>query len=55
MAVRLAFDLGLHISTQKYVDEGTVSHEESNARNIAVWGCFMNDRSVTSFDMSLDY
>ncbi|THX81558.1 hypothetical protein D6D04_04002 [Aureobasidium pullulans] len=44
MAVRLAFDLGLHISTQKYVDEGSMSHEESNARNIAVWGCFMNDR-----------
>lgn len=44
MAVRLAFDLGLHISTRKYVAEGAMSAEEANARNVAVWGCFMNDR-----------
>jgi hypothetical protein len=46
MAVRLAFDLGLHTSTKKYVDEGLMSPEEANARNLAIWGCFMNDRYV---------
>ncbi|KAI5275949.1 hypothetical protein E4T47_01054 [Aureobasidium subglaciale] len=46
MAVRLAFDLGLHISTRRYVSEGSMSLQEANARNVAVWGCFMNDRWV---------
>jgi hypothetical protein len=44
MAVRLAFDLGLHTSTRRYVSEGSMSLQEANARNVAVWGCFMNDR-----------
>lgn len=48
MAVRLAYDLGLHTSTKRYVDEGSMNPEEANARNIAIWGCFMNDRCVGS-------
>ena len=46
MAIRLAFDLGLHISTKKYVEEGSMSASEAKARSITIWGCFMNDRSV---------
>jgi hypothetical protein len=46
MAVRLAYDLGLHTSTKRYVEEGSMTPEEANARNIAIWGCFMNDRYV---------
>ena len=46
MAVRLAYDLGLHTSTKRYVDEGSMTPEEANARNVAIWGCFMNDRYV---------
>lgn len=52
MAVRLAFDLGLHISTRKHILEGSMSHEEANARNVAVWGCFLNDRLVTFGQLS---
>jgi hypothetical protein len=48
MAVRLAFDLGLHTSTRKYVAEGSMSAGEANARNLAIWGCFMNDRWATT-------
>ncbi|KAI6897323.1 hypothetical protein KC334_g10396, partial [Hortaea werneckii] len=45
MAIRLAFDLGLHISTKKYVEEGSMSASEAKARSITIWGCFMNDRA----------
>lgn len=48
MAVRLAYDLGLHTSTKRHVDEGSMTPEEANARNIAIWGSFMNDRYVKS-------
>ncbi|KAI7210381.1 hypothetical protein KC333_g8257 [Hortaea werneckii] len=44
MAIRLAFDLGLHISTHRYVKNGSMRPEEANARNVTIWGCFMNDR-----------
>lgn len=44
MAIRLAFDLGLHTSTKGYVKNGSMSPEEANARNVTIWGCFMNDR-----------
>ncbi|KAI7554627.1 hypothetical protein KC331_g416 [Hortaea werneckii] len=46
MAIRLAFDLGLHISTHRYVKNGSMRPEEANARNVTIWGCFMNDRYV---------
>ncbi|KAI7152457.1 hypothetical protein KC349_g8977 [Hortaea werneckii] len=45
MAIRLAFDLGLHISTKKYVEERSMSASEAKARSITIWGCFMNDRA----------
>lgn len=44
MAVRLAYDLGLHIDTQMYVVRGTMSAEEARARKIAFWGTFATDR-----------
>lgn len=43
MAVRLAFDLGLHVSSRRYVEEGKMTFAEANARNITIWGCALND------------
>ena len=48
MAIRLAFDLGLHTSTRRYVDDGAMTIDEANARNVTLWGCFLNDRLVFS-------
>ena len=43
MAVRLAFDLGLHAPTQQYVDEAAMTREEARARSRTMWGCYIND------------
>lgn len=43
MAVRLAFDLGLHVSSRRYVEEGKIAPAEANARNVSIWGCALND------------
>lgn len=46
MAIRLALTLGLHISTRKYVEEGKMTAVEANARNVTMWGSFLNDWCV---------
>lgn len=43
MAIRLAFDLGLHISLRRYVEEGKMIFAEADARNVTIWGCALND------------
>ena len=43
MAIRLAFDLGLHISLRRYVEEGKMTFAEADARNVTIWGCALND------------
>jgi hypothetical protein len=43
MAIRLALTLGLHISTRRYVEEGKMTAVEANARNVTMWGSFLND------------
>ncbi|KAH6976603.1 fungal-specific transcription factor domain-containing protein [Ilyonectria destructans] len=44
MAVRIAIDLGLHVSTGSYVDAGSMSVEEARGRSVAFWGSFAIDR-----------
>lgn len=46
MAIRLALTLGLHTSTRRYVEEGKMTATEANARNVTMWGTFLNDWCV---------
>lgn len=46
MAIRLALTLGLHTSTHRYVEEGKMTAAEANARNVTMWGSFLNDWCV---------
>ncbi|KAM5352773.1 hypothetical protein ACJ41O_005495 [Fusarium nematophilum] len=43
MAMRLAFDLGLHVDMQPYVLRGDMTKEEAKARGTAFWGCYIVD------------
>lgn len=43
MALRLAVDLGLHLKTDSYVRNGTMSTQEAITRRIAFWGTFVVD------------
>ncbi|KAJ8128012.1 hypothetical protein O1611_g5624 [Lasiodiplodia mahajangana] len=45
MALRLAFDLSLHIDLSSYVIRGALSHEEASARRTAFWGAYTADRT----------
>ncbi|KAH7207840.1 fungal-specific transcription factor domain-containing protein [Fusarium redolens] len=44
MAMRLAFDLGLHIDPTPYVASGRMSDIEARVRNVTFWGTFATDR-----------
>ena len=46
MAVRLAFDLGLHIDMGKWVSKGKMTKAEENARRNTFWACWTNDQLV---------
>ncbi|KAI6910048.1 hypothetical protein KC316_g3010 [Hortaea werneckii] len=41
MAMRLCFDIGLHIDTTPYVDHGVMSATESQARSTAFWASYV--------------
>ncbi len=41
MAMRLAFDLGLHVDSAAYVKSGRMTRLESEARQVTFWGCFV--------------
>jgi hypothetical protein len=40
MAMRIAFDLGLHIDSTEYVAQGILTIAEARARQVAFWGCY---------------
>ncbi|KAI0145003.1 fungal-specific transcription factor domain-containing protein [Pestalotiopsis sp. NC0098] len=44
MAVRLAYDFGLHTSPKQYVDTGEMTPTEARLRNTTFWGVFVVDR-----------
>ena len=44
MAMRLAFDLGLHIDPTPYVMRGKMAAVEARVRNVTFWGTFATDR-----------
>lgn len=44
MAMRLAFDLGLHIDTQPLVLKNEMSEAENIARRTAFWGSYIVDQ-----------
>lgn len=41
MAMRLCFDLGLHINTAPYVEQGIMSVAESQSRQKVFWGSYI--------------
>ncbi|KAB8212073.1 fungal-specific transcription factor domain-containing protein [Aspergillus parasiticus] len=43
MAMRLAFDLGLHIDTAHYVTEGSINAAEAELRRTVFWGTYTVD------------
>ncbi|KAH7123156.1 fungal-specific transcription factor domain-containing protein [Dactylonectria macrodidyma] len=44
MSLRLAFDLGLHLSTASFVANGKMTRLEAHARRVTFWACFITDR-----------
>jgi Fungal specific transcription factor domain len=48
MAMRLSFDLGLHIDMAPYVAEGTIGADEAELRRIVFWGTFSTDQYANS-------
>lgn len=46
MAVRIAYNLGLNLDCQKWVDEGKISEEQAEIRRITWWGCYLLDKYV---------
>lgn len=42
--MRLAFDLGLHLDTTSYVEEGDISVFEAGVRRVAFWGSYTADQ-----------
>ena len=43
MAMRIAFDLGLHIDSTGYVAQGILTVAEARARQVAFWGCYLSN------------
>ncbi|KAJ6071138.1 hypothetical protein N7499_009152 [Penicillium canescens] len=43
MAMRLAFDLGLHLDMTPYVEKGIISVEECNTRRTIFWAAYINE------------
>lgn len=44
MAMRLSFDLGLHIDMAPHVDEGSITADEAELRRIVFWGTYATDQ-----------
>lgn len=42
--MRLALDLGLHMDTKRYVEEGRMTPMEAEVRRIAFWGSNVADQ-----------
>ncbi|KAI4715778.1 hypothetical protein E4T48_08027 [Aureobasidium sp. EXF-10727] len=43
MAMRIAFDLGLHVDSRAYVAQGILTVAEARARQVAFWGCYLSN------------
>ncbi|KAK7529010.1 fungal-specific transcription factor domain-containing protein [Phyllosticta citriasiana] len=43
MAMRLAFDLGLHLDMSSYVRQGKISSTEAEIRRVTFWGAYIVD------------
>jgi hypothetical protein len=52
MAMRLAFDLGLHLDMIPYVEKGIISTEECNTRRTIFWAAYINEQYA--FQSSLE-
>jgi hypothetical protein len=46
MAMRLAFDLGLHLDMAPYVERGTILGEDAEARQVTFWAAYMSEQYV---------
>jgi hypothetical protein len=44
MAMRLAFDQGLHLDVTPYVEKGIITAEECKIRRTVFWGTSLNDQ-----------
>ena len=47
MAMRLAFDLGLHVDSDAYVKQGLLSPREKEARQSTFWSCVVVNQYVS--------
>ncbi|KAF7186627.1 Nitrogen assimilation transcription factor nirA [Pseudocercospora fuligena] len=43
MAMRMCFDLGLHVDTEPYVSQGIISLKESQDRQLAFWASYIHN------------
>ena len=46
MAIRLSFDLALHVDMAPYVAKKSLTQEEANVRRDVFWGAFAIDQYV---------
>ncbi|RJE25122.1 fungal specific transcription factor [Aspergillus sclerotialis] len=44
MAMRLAFDLGLHLEMGPYVEKGIVPYRDAEVRRMIFWGVYLNEQ-----------
>ncbi|KAL4781068.1 fungal-specific transcription factor domain-containing protein [Aspergillus varians] len=44
IAVRMAYNLGLHVNPSRWVASGAMTTEEAELRSIAWWGCYMIEK-----------
>jgi hypothetical protein len=44
MAIRLAFDLGLHVDMTPYVAKGILTPAEADLRRDVFWAAYINDQ-----------
>lgn len=44
MAMRLAFDLGLHLDMTPYVEKGTIPYVNYEVRRTTFWAVYMNEQ-----------
>ena len=47
MAMRLAFDLGLHVDSDAYVKQGLLDIREREARQSTFWSCVVVNQYVS--------
>lgn len=47
MAVRIAYNLGLNLDCQTWVNQQKISEEEAEIRRITWWGCYLLDKFFT--------